>query len=104
MQETAFGRMSIRLSSDMLARLKNYTKITGAPSDSAAVQFILLSFLNHSEQYPNTVANALCCPQDKRTSFSLSLQILEKLDQQAQQRRLSKAKCLRLVLYYSLYI
>lgn len=104
MQEKTFDRMSVRLSSEMLSRLSRYTKMTGASSDSAAVQFILLSFLNQPERYPNTTAEALNDSQDKRTSFSLSEQVLEKLEQQARLRGLSKTECLRLALYYTLYI
>lgn len=104
MQEATFDRMSIRLSSDMLERLSSYTKMTGASSDSAAVQFILLSFLNQPERYPFTETDVLRIPQSRRTSFSLSLQVLERLEQQAQLRGISKTECLRLALYYALYI
>ncbi len=103
MQEQAIDRLSIRLSSDMLLRLSRYTKDTGASSDSAAVQFILLSFLNQPDLYPNLNAEELCYPQDQRTSFSLSLPSLAQLEAAAQQRGISKAECLRLALYYTLY-
>lgn len=104
MQEKTFDRMSIRLSSDMLNRLSSYSKQMGGISDSSAVQFILLSFLNQPDLYPNTNAEELRSPQDRRTSFSLSLQSLERLNQLATQRELSKTECLRLALYYTLYI
>lgn len=103
MREDAFCRMTIRLSSDMLERLSAYTRQTGAPSDSASVQFILLTFLNRPEGCTGAEKRELHLAQDRRTSFSLSRQSLNELERLASERAISKAACLRLALFYSLY-
>lgn len=73
-------------------------------SDSASVQFILLSFLNRPELYPAVDAGELHLPQDIRTSFSLSGESVEQLDRQASLRGSTKTDCLRTALYYALYL
>jgi len=103
MDDKNLGRLTIRLSSEMMIRLAEYKKQTGAHSDSSAVQFILNSFLNQPNHYPDSNTAELEQYLDRRTSFTLTKSSLRELEREAKNRKASKTECLRLALYYTLF-